>query len=112
MYADPPEHRQRRAYILAKSVEYFDRKDYPWDSNNGTLWTNVTKEVDVEFVAGAGGKGDFIRNDITNLGRLREGTFYQEVAQGRLVIGIGAPPLSPTPYDALCRKHNAPSACR
>ncbi|KAF8321311.1 hypothetical protein DL93DRAFT_1635375 [Clavulina sp. PMI_390] len=39
---------------------------------------------------------------ITNLGLLDRNTFVEEVAKSRVLLGVGRPAISPTPYQALC----------
>ncbi|KAE9392831.1 hypothetical protein BT96DRAFT_967329 [Gymnopus androsaceus JB14] len=39
---------------------------------------------------------------IVNLGLMQQEDFFRELGLSRVLIGIGLPALSPTPYDALC----------
>jgi hypothetical protein len=105
-FVDPPEQRLHRAYILAKYVHILDSDEFAWDSPNKTLFADLSEKYNISFVAGADHQGDVsIQKGITNMGRMPEDEFYKELALGRLVVGVGMPMISPTPYDALCREY-------
>lgn len=106
--------RPRQAYILAKVLSYFQLPDYLLSDPSGNNATHLTddfyaklaEEIDMKWIAS-------IRNDvkpegslpppgITQLERLDRPAFQRKIAQSRLVLGIGRPALSPTPYEALC----------
>ncbi|KAH8083263.1 hypothetical protein HD553DRAFT_58705 [Filobasidium floriforme] len=102
-FVDPPEQRLHRAYILAKYVHILDSDEFAWDSPNKTLFADLSEKYNISFVAGADHQGDVsIQKGIANMGRMPEDEFYKELALGRLVVGVGMPMISPTPYDALC----------
>lgn len=102
-FVDAPEQRLRRAYILAKYISILDSDTFAWDSPNKTLFAEIAERHGMSFVAGADHEKDkTIQAGIHNMGRMPEDRFYEELALGRLVVGVGAPVVSPTPYDALC----------
>ena len=86
-------------------MHILDAKTFPWDSPNKTLFADLSAKYNITFVAGADREGDVsTQAGIHNMGRMPEAKFYEELARGRLVVGVGSPTISPTPYDALCRK--------
>lgn len=106
--------RPRQAYILAKFLSYFQRVDYLLSDPSGNNATHLTddfyaklaEEIDMKWIAS-------IKNDVKSEGsqpppgiaqleRLDRPAFQHKVAQSRLVLGIGRPALSPTPYESLC----------
>jgi len=99
----PATHRQRRAYIMAKYLKYIDGDQFPWDSPNKTLFAQLGEKHGLQFVSGADKPHDVPQQQgIQNLGSMSEDRFYSEVAHSRLLVGVGSPTISPTPYDALC----------
>lgn len=90
--------RPRQAYILAKRLDYFG-KDYSW--------TGIELDkppFEISFLAGIrqGSKTNTLPKGINDLGSLNKTQFYDHLSQSRVLLGIGSPPLSPSPYDALC----------
>ncbi|KAL0952654.1 hypothetical protein HGRIS_006897 [Hohenbuehelia grisea] len=95
----PNHQRPMQAYIFAKTLSYFYRKDYSWPN---VSWD---PPFDVKLYVGMKNDTDFpseIPKSITNLGVLSKNEFYDELGKSRAFIGIGEPVLSPSPYDALC----------
>ncbi|RSH93084.1 hypothetical protein EHS25_007437 [Saitozyma podzolica] len=98
--ANPPQ-----AYLLAKQVHYLD--DTPAFS-----WT-LPALVDLEREFGISVLGGMVDDDeatsaavkaagLTNLGRLGKMEFYEELASSFVLVGVGRPRISPSPWDALC----------
>lgn len=98
--AKPPQ-----AYLLAKQVHYLD--DTPAFS-----WT-LPALVDLEREFGISVVGGMVDDDevtsaavhaagLTNLGRLGKMEFYEELATSFVLVGVGRPRISPSPWDALC----------
>lgn len=94
----PFEERPRHAYILAKRLAYFYSPEYTWTLDA------FTPDFPVSFISGLGQNDASapVPNGVTNLGRLNQREFYDQVAHSRVLVGIGSPFLSPSPYDALC----------
>ncbi|KAJ7928213.1 hypothetical protein B0H13DRAFT_1597860 [Mycena leptocephala] len=51
---------------------------------------------------GRAGADSTLPAGVTNLGGMDPARFYEAVAKSWVLMGIGAPSTSPTPYDALC----------
>jgi hypothetical protein len=92
--------RPRQAYILAKRLDYFG-SEYSW--------TGVDLDsppFDISFLAGIrdldSEQNVTLPSGIKNLGLLDKTAFYRHVSESRVLLGIGKPTLSPSPYDALC----------
>ncbi|KAJ7598798.1 hypothetical protein C8J56DRAFT_1157886 [Mycena floridula] len=97
----PSAERPLHAYVLAKYPEYFIDENYPW--------TDVSFEHSpisgLSVIAGLRGDDKHEKDippGLVNLGSLNQKQFYKELGNSRVLIGIGKPPLSPSPYDALC----------
>ncbi|KAK8846591.1 hypothetical protein IAR55_005677 [Kwoniella newhampshirensis] len=94
---------ERRAFILGKRPEYFADGRYAWP--RGILPDLAEKLGDFKFAGGAGKGGagvDMGERGIENIGQMDKATWTKEVAKSAVVLGIGSPPLSPSPYDAMC----------
>jgi hypothetical protein len=98
--AHPPQ-----AYLLAKQVHYLD--DTPAFS-----WT-LPALVDLEREFGISVVGGMVEDDentvkalkevgLTNFGKLGKIEFYEELAKSFVLLGVGRPRISPSPWDALC----------
>jgi hypothetical protein len=91
--------RPRQAYILAKKLDYF---------GFGYAWPQIQFDkptFDVSFLAGIR-EGSEINNTlpsgINDLGLLNKTAFYCHVSESRILVGLGKPKISPSPYDAFC----------
>lgn len=63
------------------------------------------EKIGIDFIAAADTAGDaFPFENVENLGRLPREQFHSAVAHSKVVLGVGSPRLSPTPYEALCSK--------
>ncbi|KZW03791.1 hypothetical protein EXIGLDRAFT_3583 [Exidia glandulosa HHB12029] len=104
--------REHRVFVLAKRLSYFFENSYQWPNIDyahpphalhdltfvGSIWNDTAEEEknvppSPQIPAG-------ILN--LNEANLDADEFYREVAFSKLLLGIGSPPLSPSPYDALC----------
>ncbi|KAF9477866.1 hypothetical protein BDN70DRAFT_922288 [Pholiota conissans] len=97
----PMHERPRQAYILAKQSRYFYGNDYAWPN-----MTYDDPPFDVNIVAGIAMNnsepGQVLPSGIVDYGRLTKEEFYAHLGKSRVLVGIGKPTLSPSPYDALC----------
>lgn len=111
-HADRP---RGQVYAMAKRLSYFAAQpDRAWPPS---FYTMARKKVQtpggLHFVIGAANDTDFANQygvtiphlpaeDVHNLGLLDRTRFMAEVAKSRVLVGVGRPALSPTPYQALC----------
>lgn len=96
----PASERRHRAYILAKKPAYFEHHEYLFSDH---VFRDIKEEIGLEFVAGTGDADRPLPDKgITNLGIMNGSTFRDVLGHSKALVGIGQPPLSPTPYDALC----------
>ncbi|KAG8966487.1 hypothetical protein FRC05_002627 [Tulasnella sp. 425] len=111
----PLTQRPRQAYILAKYLRFFMDERYPLSDPmggvpaqfNDDFYLKFSEEEDVTFVAG---EFDLFWAQnytqpppgITQHPGLQRTEFQKTISQSRVVVGIGNPILSPTPYEALC----------
>ncbi|KAG8998499.1 hypothetical protein FRB93_013731 [Tulasnella sp. JGI-2019a] len=113
----PHDSRPRQAYVFAKGLRYFIADQYilnPTDddddieeSKKEEFYADLSTEANITFVGkmshdapgviDAPPPGITILDSITN-----RTTFQMAVANSQVVMGIGNPPLSPTPWEALC----------
>ncbi|KAJ7740045.1 hypothetical protein DFH07DRAFT_751970 [Mycena maculata] len=96
----PHAERERRAYVLAKEMHYFGPKIRAWDPD---FYDAAYEAVDIEFVSGVRGEPttDFPHR-LKNLGYMTPKRFYDQLSRSLVLVGVGFPLTSPTPYDALC----------
>ncbi|KAG9018745.1 hypothetical protein FRB90_010052 [Tulasnella sp. 427] len=110
----PHHERPRQAYVFAKYLRYFLRPEYFLPSNTGdtlsqtrtNFFSGLSTSANLTFV------GQFKREEtpptvfppagIQEIPRMERVAFQKVVASSRVLMGIGVPGLSPTPYEALC----------
>lgn len=96
-----------------------------WESNH--TFEDLAKTLQMDFIAAVGKPEDVLADPgLTNIGRQPFLDFYARIGDsvalvsalsgwylmplvqsgfhGTLQMGVGHPPLSPTPYDSLCRE--------
>ncbi|WVQ75714.1 hypothetical protein IAR50_005344 [Cryptococcus sp. DSM 104548] len=109
--ADRPKH--PKAYLLAKQVHYLNPLLKNENDPNGTFaWTlPALSGLQAEFnISVVGGMRDDDKNTtrmveesgIRNLGHLGVVQFYEALSQSFVLVGVGQPRISPSPWDALC----------
>ncbi|KAG8854595.1 hypothetical protein FRB96_007465 [Tulasnella sp. 330] len=97
-----PENRTNQAFILAKESSYFyddqDKLAFPLDA-----YTTITRQTGIRVVTVAKETiGQPIPGGVEKRGQLTREDFYEELSSSKILIGIGRPFLSPSPFDALC----------
>ncbi|VDB95290.1 unnamed protein product [Peniophora sp. CBMAI 1063] len=107
----PTEERSNSAYFLTKKAQWFFQS-WPLD-----FYTAAAAATGVDFVMGlhdvTARDPDHLDKEITmkdipfppgtrDLGALSPSDFLSELSKHKLLIGLGAPVTSPTPYEALC----------
>ena len=98
--AHPPQ-----AYLLSKQVHYLD--DSPAFSWSLDALSELSLEFGIRVVAGVV-NDDQTTHDavdasgVVNIGQLDKIHFYEELARSFLLVGVGRPRISPSPWDALC----------
>lgn len=117
----PHSERPHRAYVLGKHQTFFytthgARVAWPLDFYARARTHMRTIYPDFEFVGSfkdERGEGDIakegplpIPSGIRNLPRLNATAFDHELSQARVLVGIGYPTASPSPYRALA--HGVP----
>lgn len=96
----PVEERDHRAYILAKEKGYFEPPQFAFSDH---VFADLKRDLGVDFVAGIGKKGSALPDaGVTNLGFMSVPDFRTALGRSKVLVGVGRPRLSPTPYDALC----------
>ncbi|KZP25595.1 hypothetical protein FIBSPDRAFT_1041421 [Athelia psychrophila] len=100
-----------QAWVMAKRLGYFVPGRSAWPN---AVYDAASAAADVRFALGAdqggienGGAGaemteEDLPRGIKNYGVLEQEAFMRQLAKSRVLIGIGNPLLSPSPYDALC----------
>ncbi|KAF7360328.1 hypothetical protein MVEN_00762300 [Mycena venus] len=92
----PHSERKRQAYVLAKEMHYFEPDFRAWEPD----FFDAAHEVSIiEFVSGVRGAATA---DFPLLGYMSPSDFYDELSRSLVLVGVGLPFASPTPYDALC----------
>lgn len=101
----PFERRPNRVYILAKTARYFKDSWFPLD-----FFERAYKELEpefpgLEFVGGWKTAGpdayDKVPKFFKNLGPMTPDAFDEQLKLAKVLVGIGNPKTSPTPYRSL-----------
>ncbi|KAJ7117568.1 hypothetical protein C8R44DRAFT_626624, partial [Mycena epipterygia] len=104
----PVASRPNQAWILAKLLSYFSpEKTPPWTAEN---YDAAAKLTSVQYALGAridegqteAPPGLVLPTEYVNHGKAEKAVFMSRLAQSKVLIGIGNPIASPTPWDALC----------
>ncbi|KAJ7135138.1 hypothetical protein C8R46DRAFT_1325962, partial [Mycena filopes] len=97
----PHERRPQQGYVLAKEAGYFNHKDHAFAAD---FFEAAASASGTRFLAGVRESvlPEYFPRNITNVGFSSAARFYQTLANSRVLIGIGVPVTSPTPYEALC----------
>lgn len=92
-----------QAYLMAKSGAYLDSPQFPWSlsalaSIRSSLGIRLISAMNVDTPAQS---RDLENAGIENLPKLREEEFHAELAKSIVLIGVGLPKISPSPWEAL-----------
>ncbi|KAL7417314.1 hypothetical protein BDY24DRAFT_377459 [Mrakia frigida] len=97
----PPSERKPQAFLFAKHSWFFSNSQYAWSDD--ILESTVDRFNLTLLSACIHDKTTVIPKAITWLGSsLPQEEFLKTVGEGVVLVGVGDPPLSPSPYDALC----------
>lgn len=81
---------------------YFDRYEAAWTLDTYSHLVSTTG-LDLVSVSKDDTDGRLaLPEGVTSLGGLSREAFLRELSQSKVLIGIGFPLVSPTPYEALC----------
>lgn len=93
------ENRDKAVAILAKTSNYFKSLEGKWDAIaqgcqdfGADMWSFASIKNDIP-----------IPTPLVKIGRLSRADYGRKTAHARVLLGIGDPPISPTPYGFLCR---------
>lgn len=110
----PHSERKNQVFVLAKRLSYFyHASDYHWPNIDyahppaslpnltfvGSIWNDTAHEPGHKVPLSPQVPDGIINLSETNL---PVDEFFHAVGSSKLLLGIGNPPLSPSPYDALC----------
>ena len=108
--------RVQQAWMLMKQLTYVYDDNFAW---NRSYFALAARELGLNFVGGwqinqrYGGWNPDVRGPMTDIedreqrvinhGRLNQTEFMQQVGISKVMIGVGGPWWSPSPYNALCQ---------
>ncbi|KZP33614.1 glycosyltransferase family 18 protein [Athelia psychrophila] len=100
----PHDDRNDHIYIMTKDARNIADGYNPaqWPSH---FYEAATKATGINFILGASGSNAAespIPAGVTNHGLLDQKQFIQAVSESLVLVGVGKPETSPTPYEALC----------
>ncbi|KAF7982574.1 hypothetical protein HWV62_27573 [Athelia sp. TMB] len=110
-HAERDEDGKAQAWIMAKRIGYFSPGRSAWTKE---VYEAASAASNARFSLGASQGGfeiDGVGKDMTeadlpkdwkNYGLLEQDAFMRRLAKSRVLVGVGSPLLSPSPYDALC----------
>jgi hypothetical protein len=112
----PLSQRENRAYLLMKELVYVYEDRFAW---NTSFFPSASHDLNMSFVGGWNinlkyynwdpedqeGVDDIEDREhgVINLGNINQTQFVQELGKSKVLVGVGNPWWSPSPYDALCR---------
>lgn len=105
-YLDPEiRPRPRHAYLLSKQMRYLE--DQPTFSWTIPGLAKIQRRLGIRIIAGMVNDrpetGAFYeKSGLTNVGQLNKTEFYEQLASASVLVGVGKPRISPSPWDALC----------
>lgn len=105
--------REHRALVLGKQTRYFEAKENLFFGLVADAAASVAPDrtsdsgsldgADFKVISTAGKKGEVLAEPgIETTGKMSREEWIQTLARSKVLLGIGNPPLSPSPYDALC----------
>jgi hypothetical protein len=102
----PHSERDDQAYLLAKYLMFFTPEHEPaWTTVNYDAATNATGVkylIASTYVTGGEGSPLALPSNHLNIGQIGPAEFMEKLSKSRVLIGVGDPMLSPSPYDGLC----------
>ncbi|KAJ7763258.1 hypothetical protein B0H14DRAFT_3510672 [Mycena olivaceomarginata] len=92
---------RKQIYVYAKTADYFSPAKRAFPPH---VFARLSAALGVDFVVGVqeAGAAAVLPAGVANLGGMGPARFYEAVASSWVLMGMGAPSTSPTPYDALC----------
>jgi hypothetical protein len=99
-----PARARPQAYLLAKQETYFYPPRFSWTI---PFLGELKSKMGIDIVVGMRNDNDTIREEldragIPNHGRLPKLDFYRKLGQSFVLVGVGQPRISPSPWDGLC----------
>ncbi|KAJ7100403.1 hypothetical protein C8R44DRAFT_716506 [Mycena epipterygia] len=93
--------RRKQVYIYAKTADYFSPEKRAFPPH---VFARLSAALGVDFVVGVqeADAAAALPAGVANLGAMGPARFYEAVARSWVLVGMGVPSTSPTPYDALC----------
>ncbi|KAL7415039.1 hypothetical protein BDY24DRAFT_383506 [Mrakia frigida] len=99
----PPSERSNTLFVLSKYLEYFHSQD-TWPQ---LLYSSIVNATGLEIITSAKGRDDNDPNElpagVKSVGRLSKEDYSLTVGSAKVLLGIGMPHISPSPYAALCQ---------
>ncbi|KAF8302532.1 hypothetical protein DL93DRAFT_2233614 [Clavulina sp. PMI_390] len=108
----------KSVYAMMKCISYLaPQRERAWPPS---FYQHATQKLGVHFTIGAvnttdptrcGGNQDLVKPQLSefggeevmkNIGPLDRPDFLRKVAESKVLLGVGRPAISPTPYQALC----------
>ena len=97
----------KHAYMLAKQMVYLNGTAFSWTIPG---LAKIQDRLGIKILGGMKKQlpelaelvKEFEQHDLTNLGQLNKMEFYTQLAMSSVLIGVGQPRISPSPWDALC----------
>ncbi|KAL7416406.1 hypothetical protein BDY24DRAFT_379644 [Mrakia frigida] len=101
----PHSARVNQAFLYAKRSSFFFNTNYAWSD---AILNTTSHDLKLSFVGAPAMIPGFpslppaMHHLNPTTGLLPEDEFFAELGKSVALVGIGDPPLSPSPYDALC----------
>ncbi|GAA94886.1 glycosyltransferase family 18 protein [Mixia osmundae IAM 14324] len=99
----PQTKRSHQAYVLGKSQRYFNATRTAWTADD---FAALKKETGLSLISGVKVDGREDKTElpsaIDNMGVSTRTEFLERISMSKVMIGIGGPTESPSPFEALC----------
>lgn len=102
----PVEQRKHRAFLLGRTMRYLSKNELRWPVE----WLEeAARGIGLQLTVGASTDEEDMEGEVAqhveglhNIGKQNQLGFEQAVRESKVMIGLGAPWISPSPWQALC----------
>jgi len=96
--------REKRGYVMTKRLYFLEEdRERAWPPHYFEAASNATG---IQFIMGANddveGRKPVLPQGLKNHGFLSQPAFVDALSRSLVLVGVGRPVASPTPYEALC----------
>ncbi|GAA94683.1 glycosyltransferase family 18 protein [Mixia osmundae IAM 14324] len=99
----PSDQRNHSAYVLGKQRDFFAKSSLAWTAEDLAELKNATGLDLIAGVKQPKDENDYVLPDaIRNIGAASRDDFITRIGSAKVMLGVGLPTDSPSPFEALC----------